>query len=109
MRGRAATQPELDFTVHNSKTQEVEEEIKKKKFVVRKPELFNINLNNVIIPIIQCKIKIGNTLFGRLLEIGEKFPKFKSVLKKCNLEIDRKQEGIIYERLAGVCDRPKLC
>lgn len=108
-RGKKEEEPPIDFKVYNSRNSiEVEVDIQKQKFVHRKPPLFCIDLDNVIPPVLHTKIKIGNVLFARLLEIGQKFPKFMSTLKECKLDINRKEQGIVYDLLAGN-DVKKLC
>jgi hypothetical protein len=72
------------------------------KFVQKKATLIKVPLHLTVPPILHIKLKVGNELFLLLKTcVQNELPKFNEVLKKWNLNVDRKEEGIIYSTFNG--------
>lgn len=109
IRGPAADRDSIDFCVYKDRSMpEVEEEIRQAKFADPKLPIIPIDREYVIPPILHAKIKIGNELFSRLLDIGGKFRSFQRVISEKRLNVNRQEEGIIYSRFHGN-DIKRLC
>lgn len=104
-----ANKDSIDFVVYEERSNpEIEEEIRRQKFAQPKEILIDIDRDRVIPPILHAKIKIGNELFSKLATIAEDSLEFVAVLKKCKLDVNRHEEGIIYSRFHGN-DIKRLC
>ena len=100
--GATADKDSIDFVVYRDSSEPaLEEEIKNFKFAPPKAPIIPIAREFVVPPVLHFKIKVGNELFSRLLNIEGKNPAFRRVLKDKNLEVDRHAEGIIYSRFNG--------
>lgn len=102
VRSHSADHDSIDFVVYKERSDpEVEEEIRKFKFAPPKATIIPIDRDYVIPPILHAKIKIGNELFSRLLEIADKSPNFQRLIKEKHLDVNRHAEGVIYSRFNG--------
>lgn len=104
-----ADKDSIDFVLYEERSNaEVEEEIRKLKLAHPKEKLIDVDLDRVVPPILHAKIKIGNELFSKLSTAAGNSPEFESVLKKCKLDVNRHEEGMIYSRFNGN-DIKRLC
>lgn len=109
VRSAEADKDSIDFAVYEDRSNpEVEEEIRRFNFAKPKKTLIDIDRDRVVPPILHAKIKIGNELFERLTAIAGESEAFKTVTNKWKLNVNRKEEGIIFSRFHGN-DIKRLC
>lgn len=102
VRGAAADRDSIDFVVYKDRSvPEVEEEIRRFKFVASKSPIIPLDRSYVVPPILHAKILIGNELFSRLLVAAEHSQSFQNLIKNKHLDVNRHAEGLIYSRFNG--------
>lgn len=109
VRGAAADRDSIDFVVYKDRSMaEVEEEIRRTKYAEPKEPIIPIDREYVVPPILHAKIKIGNELFSRLLDVAGGSIDFKRAINETMLNVNRHDEGVIYSRFHGN-DIKRLC